>query len=396
MATYSDSTIILDYIYPIVEQSSDKNKNKLMTAIGQFMTKNNTKIYDTAPFDNIYYVKSDIDNLFRALDIDEKVILNYLKQTFFWRVSYRPLAIKEPYVDVLVMCIRYFLLHKMEREAEITCIYLAFSGKFYASVFSKGFPTAPPSAHKEVMDYVINNMLTEKHSLKTEKTVFGAIKMLCNTFLETYKSDFVSKDLSDNDIGKRLIQQLRDREKSFMSNIAKLYYEAYENKLYLNYETDNLVDGKDFRLTTSDSMKASTATENTVNYMALNGVSLKICDKCKDANIKATEIKDIMESILSDKANLNELKRVVNILICDFFRTYPGKDLNSVEFISYSLQSKPNTKDKYLLEMKETILHWLDENSPNYRRRKSRTSTAISYYKAILSYIVLTITVVNK
>lgn len=393
MATYSDSTIILDYIYPIVKQSLDKNKNKLMNVIGAFMTKNSSTIYDNGIYNNIYYTRKESDALFNALDINEREILNYLKQTFFWNVSYRPLAIKEPYVDVLMMCIRYFLLNKMTKEAEVTCIYLAFTGKFYASIFSKGFPYAPK---KEVMDYVINNMLTEKHSLKTEKTVFGAIKMLCNTFLETYKDDFISKDLSDNDVGKRLIQQLRDREKSFISNIAKLYYEAYENKLYLNFETDNLVDGKDFRLTTSDSMKASTATENTVNYMAINGVSLKVCDKCKDQNIKATEIKDIMESILSDKSNLDELRYVVNILICDFFRNYPGRDINSIEFISYSLQLKPNTKDKYLLEMKNIILHWLDENSSNYRRRKSRAATAISYYKAILTYIVLTITIANK
>ena len=393
MATYSDSTIILDYIYPIVKQSLDKNKNKLMNVIGAFMTKNSSTIYDNGIYTNIYYTRKESDALFNALGINEREILNYLKQTFFWNVSYRPLAIKEPYVDVLMMCIRYFMINKMEKEAEVTCIYLTFTGKFYASIFSKGFPYAPK---KEVMDYVINNMLTEKHSLKTEKTLFGAIKMLCNTFLETYKDDFISKDLSDNDIGKRLIQQLRDREKSFISNIAKLYYEAYENKLYLNFETDNLVDGKDFRLTTSDSMKASSATENTVNYMAINGVSLKVCDKCKDQNIKATEIKDIMESILSDKSNLDELRYVVNILICDFFRNYPGRDINSIEFISYSLQLKPNTKDKYLLEMKNIILHWLDENSPNYRRRKSRAATAISYYKAILTYIVLTITIANK
>ena len=90
------------------------------------------------------------------------------------------------------------------------------------------------------------------------------------------------------------------------------------------------------------------------------------------------------------------MKKLYNILICDFFRNYPGKDINSIEFISYSLQAKPNTKDKYILEMKQIILHWLDENSPNYRRRKSRVATAISYYKAILSYIVLTITISNK
>lgn len=393
MATYSDSNIILEKIYPIVEKALDKNSKKLFTTIGRFMSANSDKIYAIGPYENIYYKEKDIKELFDSLEINESEIIALLQQTFFWKLAYRPLAIKEPYVVVLIMAIRYFIRKNDEKNALLTCIYLTFTGKFYASIFSAGFPYAPK---KEVMDYVINNMLTDKHSLKTEKNMFGAMKMLCETYLNTYKNDYKSNSLSDNDVGKRLIQQLRDREKSLISNIAKLYYEAYENKLYLNYETDNLIDGKEFRLTTNDSLKASAATENTVNYMALNGISLKICEKCKDENVKATEVKDIMESILSDKNNLNELRRVINILICDFFRNYPGKDINSVEFISYSIKAKPNTKDKYLLEMKETILHWLDENSPNYRKRKNRAATAISYYKSILTYIVLTIVSVNK
>ena len=395
MATYSDSNIIVQKIYPIVSKSLEKNTKKLLNIIGVFMTKNSQQIYDIAPYDNIYYGRQDIDDLFRALEISENEILNLLKECFFWKLAYRPLAIKEPYVVVVMMCIKYFIMHKMSKEAEITCIYLAFSGKFYASIFSAGFTTAPPSKHKEVMDYVVNNMLTDKHSLKTERTMFGAIKSLCDTFLNTYESVFKDSDLSDNDVGKKLIQQLRDREKSFMINIVKLYYEAYDNKLYLNYETDNLAE-EGFRLTSSDSLRAAGATENTMSYMSTNGVSLQICNKCKNENVKATEVKDIMESILMNKSNLHDMRRVVNILICDYFRNYPGKDINSVNFISYSIKAKPNTKDKYLIELKETILKWLDENSDNYRRRKNRTATAINYYKSILSYIVLTITQANK
>ena len=56
---------------------------------------------------------------------------------------------------------------------------------------------------------------------------------------------------------------------------------------------------------------------------------------------------------------------------------------------------KPNTKDEYIIELKETILKWLDENSPNYRRRKNRKATAISYYKSILTYITLCISAAN-
>ena len=72
-------------------------------------------------------------------------------------------------------------------------------------------------------------------------------------------------------------------------------------------------------------------------------------------------------------------------------RNYPNKSVGSVDFIANSIKMKPNTKDAYILEMKKIILNWLDENSPNYRRRKSRVATAISYYKAVLMYLVLAI-----
>jgi hypothetical protein len=71
----------------------------------------------------------------------------------------------------------------------------------------------------------------------------------------------------------------------------------------------------------------------------------------------------------------------------------PGKSVHSLEFISYSIKAKPNTKDKNLIRLKTIILSWLDENSDQYRKRKNRPATAISYYKCILKYFVI---VINK
>ena len=51
---------------------------------------------------------------------------------------------------------------------------------------------------------------------------------------------------------------------------------------------------------------------------------------------------------------------------------------------------------EYILEMKDTMLRWLDENSPNFRKRKSRAATKISYQKALLMYITLAIVYANK
>lgn len=385
-----ETSVIIQNLYPVIERSLNKNTDKFKKMISRFINKNSALLYDVAPYDIIYYTESDKNDLFDSLEIRESQVIEIMKDCYFWNIPYNPPAAKEPYVLVLMCAIRYFLLKNKQKEAEISAIYLAFSGKIYASLYSGlVFPKAPPSKYRTVMEYVVNNMLNNKFDLKVYGNVFSAIRQLCLTWLNTYGNNLCKKP-DDNDIG-GYIQQLRDREKSFLMNIAVLYYQAYENKNYLNYETDNLSDGDEFRITDNDSLKATRYTENTVNYLMNNAVSLQICNKCKDENIKATEIKDIMESILTEKTNINDIYRVVNILICDFMVHYPGGRVGSIEFMAHSIKNKPNTKDKYILEFKQIILTWLDENSANYRRRKSRKATANSYYKAIVMYLTLAI-----
>lgn len=396
MGDYSKVTYtIVDKLYPVVADKLSKNIRKYMACISDFINANHKQLYDVGPYDVIYFRRSDVDKLFKSIEFSEDELSAIMQDCFFWNVPFNPPCAKEPYILLLMCAIRYFLINKKRKEAEISACYLAFSGKIYASLFvGAAFPKAPPSKYRTVMDYVVNNMLTNKHSLKSEGTLFGAVKAQSNTWIDTYGPDLIKRP-DDAEIG-MMIQQIRDRVRSFLMNIARLYYEAYNEKLYLNYETDNLSDGKEFRITDNDSLRATRYTQNAVNYMIMNQVSLQLCNKCKDDNVKASEVKDIMTSIISDKNNLSELTRVVNILICDFMRTYPGKSINSIDFMGHSLVQKPNIRDPYIVELNKIIATWLDENSANYRRRKSRIATANSYKRACLTYITLAIVAANK
>ncbi len=385
----SDTMIISKKIYPIVEKALTTNSNKFKVNIKKFFQDRHEQVYAIAPYDRIFFNQTDIDNMFKSLGITEIQIEQLLKEVFFWDQPYNPQCAKTPYVEVLMCCIRYFLKKNNKKDAYITCTYLAFTGKFYASVHGAAFPTVAPIKYKSVMDFVVNNMLNDKFDLKKYGTVFGAIEAMCKTFVDTYEKNIKDPNLSDDGYGK-LIQQLRTREMSFMMNIQSLYMEAYENKYYLNYESEN-EDPDDFRLPDNDSATALRLTEKTMNYITSTYVSLDICNKCKDSNVKALEIKDIMESILGDNGNLPQVRRLVNILICNFMAQNPGKKVGSIEFVAFSTKSKPNTKNPVEIEQKQIIVKWLDENSPNYRKRKSREATANSYVKSILMYFALTI-----
>lgn len=390
MAKYNGTTsVIVDTLYPKVAKLLDTNWNKAKKVFEKFFQDNNTQIYDIAPFDNIYFRQSDINNLMNAVGISEQEVRAIMEDCFYWNIPYNPQAAKEPYVLICICIIKYHMMKKKEKEAEMTSVYLSFSGKFYASIFSGvAFPKAPPSKHREVMEYVVNNMLNNKFVLKEKGTMFGAIQSLVQTWIEYYKSDILGKQ-SDEEIGK-MIQQLRDRIKSFLMNIARQYNKAYQEKLYLNYETQN-ENKEEFRLTDNDSARAARYTEVSVNYITSHAVDLQICQRCRDENITATELKSIMDAILGNKDNIDDIYRVINILISDFIRYYPDKEVGSVDFIAHSIKAKPNSKDKYILELRDIISKWLMENSVNYRRRRTRPATDASYKRAVTLYITLTI-----
>ena len=389
-----DTTVIVDKLYPLVAKSMATNSNKVKQAVQKFFQENSEQIYDIAPFDNILYTKTDIDNLLKAIGITEEQVCDIMKDCFYWDIPYNPQAAKEPYVLVSICIMKYYLIQGKDKDAEMMGVYLAFSGKFYASIFAGvAFPKAPPSKYRAVMEYVVNNMLTNKFILKEKGTMFAAVQSLVQTWINFYKSDLKGKQ-TDEEIGK-MIQQLRDRVKSFLMNIAKQYNKAYEEKLYLNYETQNETQ-EEFRLTDNDSLKATRYTEATVSYIMTHAVSLEICQKCKDDNVSATEIKAIMEAICGNKSNINEIYRVVNILICDFTRSYPDKSVGSVDFIAHSIKPKPNTKDKYIIELQDIIIKWLTDNSVNYRRRRKRPATDASYRRSVTLYITLIICKATK
>lgn len=380
---FEDSTVILDELYPLVKSKLDNKsiERKFIANIGQFFNAKSSQINDIAPYNNIYYNKTDLDKFYKSIDITEKEVIDIISKCWFWDEDIRPLCVKEPYVEILICCIRYYIATN-PRNAEMVTIYTLFSGKFYASIYYSlwKFPVNP-----NIMDFVINNGLSDKYDLKKEGTVFKAIKKMANTYLDKYRSDITSKHHTDNDF-KNNIQQLRDREKSFLYNIFAAYMTAAESKSYLNYETDNL-DPEQFRITDNDSAKASRITESAIGILTTQKVSRQFCNNAHDARVKPEQIQSILENIiLYDKNNIPQLKRVINIMICDFMSANSRTPINSAAFLSYAITAKPNTKNELVIEMKQTILGWLNQDAI-YRKRSTTKATAISYYRSIVCYL---------
>lgn len=384
--------VAVNKIYPIVEKSLQKNTPAYKKNVQEFIKDRSKDLYDIVPVRRIPFGSEDIYSFFKAMKIDKNEITQCLSETYYWNMNFNPRAAKDEFTMTMMMVIRYFLLKNKQTDAEISTIYLAFSGKFYPSIHSQKFKI-PPEKYRHIMEYVLNNVLTQKYDLKREGSVFGAVRSICKTWLRTYTPKFKNPD--DEDVAD-MIQQLHGRIKSFLGNIAAAYYDTYEKRdSYFAYASDSN-DQDSFRIADNDSLLAERCVENAMNWITTKQVDYKLCKWASDKNVKVDEIKSIIESIQEDSENLLLIREMMQLIIADYFSISKTKDVTSYEFINKSIVAKPNSKNRYVIRQKEIIEYFLDENSPAYRKRKSRPDTKSSYYKSILTYYVLVINESNK
>lgn len=392
MATMTSS--IVTNVYPLVVNSMKTNLNKYKKNVGEFINVRSKELYDIAPYTRIYWTGEDDDKFFKNTNINKATVSSHLQKTYYASIaSFNPRCAKDPFTVTQLMIIRYFLKKNMKKELELACIYLAFSGSFYPSIHYGSFPKVQPSEYRHVMEYVVNNELSMKFDLKKEGSVIGAIRSICMTWIDSYKSRF--NECNDEDVV-YLLQQLHNRIKSFMKNIAELYYEVYDNKdVYLAYASDS-AEQDNFRVADNDSLKAERYTAAAMTYITTHSINYKFCKMASDSNIKTDEIKSIIETIQMDKENLVLIKEFMNIIIVEYLKDHQDKSITGIDFITASIAAKPNSKNKNIIRQKEIIEILLDENSPQYRRRRSRIATKNSYHRALIAYYTLVINAANK
>ena len=388
-----NTDVLVKQLYPKVANSLDKGLNRYKSCISRFIGNRNKELFDIAPCDRIYFGQTDLDDFYISLGITEVDIRKVLEGTYYYHIAaFNPRAAKDEFTVAQMMVIRYFFLKKKEKELELSLIYLAFSGKFYPSIHYAMFPKVQPSEHRYVMEYVVNNELSQKYDLKSQGNVIGAIKSVCKTWVASYEKRF--KEMDDEDVV-YLIQQLHNRIKSFMKNIASLYYKAYEDKEYLTYDSENHSE-EGYRLVGTDSTKAQKAIEKTMTEITSSDINYKLCKMASNNDVHTEEVKSIIESIMNDKDSLVEIRELVTLIICTYFEQSKTKDIRDIDFITFSVAPKPNSKDPHILRQKEIVENWLEDGSPAYRKRKNRLATKNSYFRSVFVYFTLLIHNANK
>ena len=382
----ADTSAIRDKLWPVVEKAmSDSNvRRKYKSLVNSFIANRSSSLYDNIPCDRIPCSEKEMDQLFNILDIKKSFVSEVIMETYYGDKDFRPLAAKHEFTVTMILVIRYFLLNKMEKDCELACIHLAFSGKFYPSNHYASYPIIPA---RHIMEYVVNNELSKKFDLVVHGSVFGAIRSVSTTWLNTYTDKM--NTLEDEDVV-YLIQQLLSRVGSFIKNIAREYYRVYENKdEYISYTSDSM-DPDDYHLADNNTLKISKYTEACVNYINLNGVDYKICKQCSNSDITPNECRAVIESIISNRDNIPDIKELISLMIALYFST-GSQDLTNIDFITYTVSPKPNAKQKEIVRVKDIIEKWLCESGTAYMRRRSRSATKNSYERCVRMYFALVI-----
>lgn len=389
----TSTTVIKDKLYKKVSALLDKNTAKYKKAIGDMINKRAKDLYDIAPCSNMFFIEEDKQSFYKAIGITEKEITECISGAYFYDIpKFNPRSAKDEFTAMQMCTIRYFYLKNSPKDLELSISVLMLSGKFYPSAFSMSFPNVAPSEYREIMIYAVNNVMSNKFDIKTQGSVFGALRSIGNTWITTYGS--MVKTYSDEDYV-YIIQQLQTRLRSFMKNIAEVYYKCYDDKEYLTFDSDNY-DSDAYRLADNDTLKAERIVENTMNKINSSKADFAVCKMVSDDLCRIQEVQSIVDSIILDPKKQNEIKELVRLMTSSYFSQSKTKDVRDISFLTYSIAPKPNTKDKNILRQKEIITDWLEKSPSSFNRRKSRLGTANAYYRAVYGYFAITIHNSNK
>lgn len=388
------TSVIDKEIYPIVSGVLSKSLAKYKNLMSKFMNTRSTSLYDTFPATRCTYGQQDADELYAVFGKTEKELQEIINKTYYSQIAnFNPRTAKNP-VTVLSVCIvKYFLSKNDKTNLDIAIIYMSFTGGFYPSIHYGSYPSAVPADYRFVCDYVVNNELSNKFDLKKTGSVIGTIQSIGATWVDSYKDTFKGK--TDDEEYVYVIQQLHMRIKSFIQNTAEIYYKCYQNREYLTYDSDDMSEDN-FRLTENDSTKIEAVSTRAMTWITTHDVDYRMCKMCSDSNVKTEEIKAIIESVVKNTDNIDVIKELVSLIVTNYFKSSKTKDVRDIEFISFSIKAKPNTKDKDMIRQSQIVDKLLCENSVAYNRRKSREATKNSYNRALLTYFVLIINQSNK
>lgn len=339
---------------------------------------NSEILFEEAPYTKIYFTIRDAEILYKLHGMTEVEILNVIKSIPEVNPSW--LVINTAQNIVLISLLRHYKAKRDVEKFNMTLMY--FAVYHYAYLFNKYFKHG---VKRECMAFTVNR-LSQKFLIKSTGNVFKALEAITTTSNETYANLLVSND--DIDIINYVVN-MRSRLNSLIQNIAREYFEDYNNKNFLNKSSDTSAEGIAITPTDISSQIESISNQavqnlivSDIDYKAANNAS-KIC------LISSTAIAQIVKDI--NHKDIEQISSVYKKILSLYFSSkHSEKEICSKLFFGTILEiySKSFTNDENILELKKILDRLLEKHSIKFTST-NREATKGQYRKAVFIYYAL-------
>lgn len=376
---------IVKTIYPYIDKSmTNKNNQKIFgKVVTGYLDKNIDKLSTTGPVYRTIFSDNDRKPIFDILGLDPKDISDMIKKSNY--IKHNWIIANDPFNIVLTLIIRFAKINKLKELNVGAVMYLTLS--MYPSLHFKYFKYEP---NQEIMAYTIAN-LSQKFKVKTAGTIWKALLDTTMVSDNTYHSRLIKgtdKDIVD------YIMAFKTRLNSMMKKIYEEFDKNHKNQNYFNTEVES-DDEDNFHTVDNNAFVTERITNKVILKLSTYGPDFKIVRvAAKLSDISVNELKNTVNSIVSEKENREKLRKIVSAIL--YLYLYDMKksvdEIKSNNFLVYSLEiyKKSNISNKNMLLIKEYTEEFLQKYSKTFRKT-NRSDTLNKFKRALYIFFVLSI-----
>ena len=376
---------IVKTIYPYIDKSmTNKNNQKIFgKVVTGYLDKNIDKLSTTGPVYRTIFSDNDRKPIFSILGLDPKDISDMIKKSDY--IKHNWIIANDPFNIVLTIIIRFAKINKLKELNVSAVMYLTLS--MYPSLHFKYFKYEP---NQEIMAYTIAN-LSQKFKVKTAGTIWKALLDTTMVSDNTYHSRLIKgtdKDIVD------YIMAFKTRLNSMMKKIYEEFDKNHKNQNYFNTEVES-DDEDNFHTVDNNAFVTERITNKVILKLSTYGPDFKIVRvAAKLSDISVNELKNTVNSIVSEKENREKLRKIVSAIL--YLYLYDMKksvdEIKSNNFLVYSLEiyKKSILSNKNMLLIKEYTEEFLQKYSKTFRKT-NRSDTLNKFKRALYIFFVLSI-----
>ena len=230
MGLATNKNVLNEKVYPKIKTSLNKptSSNEIKKFFSYYLNKNNSKLSDIGPMENIFFTKEYQATLFEIMGVTEAEVKQAMVESTDILVKSGDQTVK-PFNLAMGVAIKVLDEFKRDKDKEMM-VFLMFMS-FFPSTFNKYFKFNP---NREVMTYVINNM-SNRFDIK-KKGYFNTLRDMASG---SYRNIEERLRKSNDSIYVYFSCDMRNRQNSFFKNVRDEFEQAHKSGKYLNSTEDS-------------------------------------------------------------------------------------------------------------------------------------------------------------